>query len=91
MISTMICLIQKTEDTMPQDYVKAISTLKHLLGMLRFQQISDVAGIIAYYGVFTEAEKKELSSAVKGYSLIFIELDTDNSAPQEKEYLTFKA
>lgn len=91
MVSTMICLIQKTEDTMPQDYAQTVSTLKHLLGMLRFQKISDVAGIVAYYGVFTEAEKKELSSAVKGYSLIFIELDTDNSAPQEKEYLTFKA
>lgn len=86
---TMICLIQKSEDVMPQDYQMTLSTLRYLLGLLKFSQITDVAGVVTYKGKLTEEEKKELTSKVKHYALLFVEHDERNSEP-ETEYLTFK-
>lgn len=86
---TMICLIPRHEDTMPQDYQSTLSTLRCLLGMLRMETTADVAGAITYKGKLTEEEKKELNSKVRHYSLIFIECD-ENSEEPEAEYLTFK-
>lgn len=86
---TMICLIPVSEDTMPQDYQSTVSTLRCLLGLLRFEQTADVAGVITYKGKLTEEEKKELNSKVSHYALIFIEHD-ENSREIETEFLTFK-
>ena len=86
---TMICLIPRSEGTMPQDYQSTLSTLRCLLGLLRFEQTADVAGVITYKGKLTEEEKKELNSKVSHYALIFIEQD-ENSKEPETEYLTFK-
>ena len=86
---TMICLIQKSEDVMPQDYQMTLSTLRCLLGLVKFSQITDVAGVVTYKGKLTEEEKKELTSKVKHYALLFVEHDERNSE-QETEYLTFK-
>lgn len=83
---TMICLIPRSEDIMPQDYQSTLSTLKCLLGLLRFEQTADV---ITYKGKLTEEEKKELNSKVSHYALIFIEHD-ENSKEVETEFLTFK-
>ena len=86
---TMICMIPKSEDIMPQDYQSTLSTLRCLLGLLRFDKTADTAGIIAYRGKLTEEEKKELTSKVSHYALIFVEID-ENSKKTEKEFLTFK-
>ena len=86
---TMICLIQKSEDVMPQDYQMTLSTLRCLLGLLKFSQITDVVGVVTYKGKLTEEEKKELTSKVSHYALIFVEHD-ENSPAEENEYLTFK-
>ena len=86
---TMICLIPRNEDTMPQDYQSTLSTLRCLLGLLRFDNTADTAGIIAYRGKLTEEEKKELTSKVSHYALIFVEID-ENSPKTENEFLTFK-
>lgn len=86
---TMICLIPRSEDTMPQDYSSTISTLRCLLGLLRLDKTADVAGVITYKGKLTEEEKKELNSKVSHYALIFIEHD-ENSREIETEFLTFK-
>ena len=86
---TMICLIQKSEDVMPQDYQMTLSTLRCLLGLLKLSQITDMAGVVTYKGNMAEEEKKELTSKVKHYALLFVEHDERNSEP-ETEYLTFK-
>lgn len=86
---TMICMIPRSEDIMPQDYSSTVSTLRCLLGSLRFEQTADVAGAITYKGKLTEEEKKELSFKVKHYALIYIEHD-ENSKEVEAEFLTFK-
>ena len=86
---TMICLIPRSEDTMPQDYQSTVATLRCLLGLLRFDKAADTAGIVAYRGKLTEEEKKELTSKVNHYALIFIEHD-ENAKEIETEYLTFK-
>ena len=85
----MICLVPRSEDTMPQDYQSTVSTLRCLLGLLRFEQTADTAGVVTYRGKLTEEEKKELTSKVNSYALIFVELD-ENSPAKENEYLTFK-
>ena len=87
---TMICMIQKTEDFMPQDYQCTVATLRCLLGLLRFDKTTDVAGVVTYKGKLTEEEKKELSSRVNNYALIFVEHDENTHSTEENEYLTFK-
>ena len=86
---TMICLIPRSEDVMPQDYQSTLSALRCLLGLLRFDKTTDTAGVITYKGKLTEEEKKELTSKVSHYALIFVEHD-ENSPATESEYLTFK-
>ena len=86
---TMICMIQKTEDIMPQDYQCTVATLRCLLGLLRFDKTADTAGVITYKGKLTEEEKKELTSKVSHYALIFVEHD-ENTPTTESEFLTFK-
>ena len=86
---TMICMIPRSEDVMPQDYQMTLSTLRCLLGLLKFSQITDVAGVVTYKGKLTEEEKKELTSKVKHYALLFVEHDERNSEPED-EYLTFR-
>lgn len=86
---TMICLIPVSEDVMPQDYSSTVSTLRCLLGLLRFDKTTDVAGVVTYKGKLTEEEKKELSSRINNYALIFVEHD-ENSPAAENEFLTFK-
>ena len=86
---TMICLIPRNEDVMPQDYSSTVSTLRCLLGLLRFDKTADTAGVITYKGKLTEEEKKELTSKVNSYALIFVEHD-ENTPATENEYLTFK-
>ena len=86
---TMICLIPVSEDVMPQDYQCTVATLRCLLGLLRFDKTADTAGVITYKGKLTEEEKKELTSKVNHYALIFIEHD-ENAKEIETEYLTFK-
>lgn len=85
----MICLIPVSEDVMPQDYQCTVATLRCLLGLLRFDKTADTAGVITYKGKLTEEEKKELTSKVNHYALIFVEHD-ENSPATESEYLTFK-
>ena len=86
---TMICLIPVSEDVMPQDYQCTVATLRCLLGLLRFDKTADTAGVITYKGKLTEEEKKELTSKVNNYALIFVEHD-ENSPATENEFLTFK-
>ena len=86
---TMICLIPRSEDIMPQDYQCTVATLRCLLGLLRFDKTADTAGVITYKGKLTEEEKKELTSKISHYALIFVEHD-ENSPEPENEYLTFK-
>ena len=74
---------------MPQDYQSTISTLRCLLGLLKFEKTADTAGVITYKGKLTEEEKKELNSKINHYGLIFIEHDEDGK-PVETEYLTFQ-
>lgn len=88
-MTTMICLIPRSEDVMPQDYSSTVSTLRCLLGLLRFEQTADVAGVFTYKGKLAEEEKKELNSKISHYALIFIEHD-ENSKEPETEFLTFK-
>ena len=83
-------MIQKTEDVMPQDYQCTVATLRCLLGLLRFDKTADVAGVVTYKGKLTEEEKKELSSRVNNYALIFVEYDENTPSTEENEYLTFK-
>ena len=87
---TMICLIPRSKDTNPQDYQSTLSALRCLLGLVRFDQTSDVAGVCIYKGKLTEEEKKELSSKVNHYALIFVEHDENTHSTEENEYLTFK-
>ena len=87
---TMICLIPRSEDTNPQDYQSASVTLRCLLGSLRFDKTTDVAGVVTYKGKLTEEEKKELTSKVNHYALIFVEYDENTPSTEENEYLTFK-
>ena len=87
---TMICLIPRSEDIMPQDYQCTVATLRCLLGLLRFDKTADTAGVITYKGKLTEEEKKELTSKVNHYALIFVEYDENTPSTEENEYLTFK-
>lgn len=73
---------------MPQDYASTVSTIRRLLGLLRFDQTADVAGVITCKGILTEEEKKELTSKVNHYALIFIECDENSDTGAES--LTFK-
>ena len=87
---TMICMSPRSEDIMPQDYQSTLSTLRCLLGLLRFDKTTDVAGVVTYKGKLTEEEKKELTSKVNHYALIFIEYNENTPSTEENEYLTFK-
>ena len=86
---TMICLIPRSEDIMPQDYQCTVATLRCLLGLLRFYKTADTKKKKKKKGKLTEEEKKELTSKVSHYALIFVEHD-ENSPEPENEYLTFK-
>ena len=87
---TMICLIPRSEDVMPQDYQCTVVTLKCLLGLLRFDETTDTAGVVTYKGKLTEEEKQELASKVNHYAIIFVEYDENTPVAEETEYLTFK-
>lgn len=85
---TSICIIQKSEDAMPQDYMQASFKLTSLLGSLRLRQLADTAGIFTYFGLLSEDEKEEISRKITKYSLIFVELDENNKS--SKDYLSLK-
>ena len=75
---------------MPQDYQCTIATFRCLLGLLRFDETTDTAGVVTYKGKLAEEEKKELTSKVNHYALIFVEYDENTPSTEENEYLTFK-
>ena len=87
-MKTLICLIQKSEDLMPQDYQQTAGILKNMLGHLKLVQIADNKGVFQYNGLLSEEEKDELCNRVSKYAIIFIELLNDNSLCSE--HLTFK-
>ena len=87
-MKTLICLIQKSEDLMPQDYQQTSNILKTMLGRLKLVQVADNKGVFQYNGMLSEEEKQDLCDKVTKYALIFIELLNDNSLCSE--YLTFK-
>ena len=87
-MKTLICLIQKSEDLMPQDYQQTSNILKNMLGHLKLVQIADNKGVFQYNGLLSEDEKSEICDRVTKYAIIFIELLNDNSLCSE--YLTFK-
>ena len=87
-MKTLICLIQKSEDLMPQDYQQTAGILKSMLGRLKLVQIADNKGVFQYNGLLSEEEKDELCNRVTKYAIIFIELLNDNSLCSE--FLTFK-
>ena len=87
-MKTLICLIQKSEDLMPQDYQQTANILKSMLGRLKLVQIADNKGVFQYNGLLSEEEKDELCNRVTKYAIIFIELLNDNSLCSE--FLTFK-
>ena len=87
-MKTLICLIQKSEDLMPQDYQQTANILKSMLGHLKLVQIADNKGVFQYNGLLSEEEKDELCNRVTKYASIFIELLNDTSLCSE--YLTFK-
>ena len=87
-MKTLICLIQKSEDLMPQDYQQTAGILKSMLGHLKLVQIADNKGVFQYNGLLSEEEKDELCNRVTKYAIIFIELLNDNSLCSE--FLTFK-
>ena len=87
-MKTLICLIQKSEDLVPQDYQQTANILKSLLGRLKLVQIADNKGVFQYNGLLSEEEKDELCNRVTKYAIIFIELLNDNSLCSE--FLTFK-
>lgn len=87
-MKTLICLIQKSEDLMPQDYQQTSNILKTMLGRLKLVQVADNKGVFQYNGMLSEEEKDELCNRVEKYAIIFIELLNDNSLCSE--FLTFK-
>ena len=87
-MKTLICLIQKSEDLMPQDYQQTSNILKNMLGHLKLVQIADNKGVFQYNGLLSEEEKDELCNRVTKSGIIFIELLNDNSLCSE--FLTFK-
>ena len=87
-MKTLICLIQKSEDLVPQDYQQTANILKSMLGRLKLVQIADNKGVFQYNGLLSEEEKDELCNRVTKYAIIFIELLNDNSLCSE--FLTFK-
>ena len=87
-MKTLICLIQKSEDIVPQDYQQTANILKTMLGRLKLVQIADNKGVFQYNGLLSEEEKDELCNRVTKYAIIFIELLNDNSLCSE--FLTFK-
>ena len=87
-MKTLICLIQKSEDLVPQDYQQTANILKSLLGRLKLVQVADNKGVFQYNGLLSEEEKDELCNRVTKYAIIFIELLNDNSLCSE--FLTFK-
>lgn len=87
-MKTLICLIQKSEDLMPQDYQQTSNILKNMLGHLKLVQIADNKGVFQYNGLLSEDEKSEICDRVTKYAIIFIELLNDNSLCSE--FLTFK-
>lgn len=87
-MKTLICLIQKSEDLMPQDYQQTSNLLKNMLGHLKLVQIADNKGVFQYNGLLSEDEKSEICDRVTKYAIIFIELLNDNSLCSE--FLTFK-
>ena len=87
-MKTLICLIQKSEDLMPQDYQQTSNILKNMLGHLKLVQIADNKGVFQYNGLLSEDEKSEICDRVTKYAIIFIELLIDNSLCSE--FLTFQ-
>ena len=87
-MKTLICLIQKSEDLVRQDYQQTANILKSMLGHLKLVQIADNKGVFQYNGLLSEEEKDELCNRVTKYAIIFIELLNDNSLCSE--FLTFK-
>ena len=87
-MKTLICLIQKSEDFMPQDYQHRAGILKSMLGHLKLVQAADNKGVFQYNGLRSEDEKSEICDRVTKYAIIFIELLNDNSLCSE--FLTFK-
>lgn len=87
-MKTLICLIQKSEDLMPQDYQQTTGILKNMLGHLKLVQVADNKGVFQYNGMLSDEEKQDLCDKVTKYAIIYIELLNDNSLCSE--YLTFK-
>lgn len=83
---TSICIIQKSEDAMPQDYMQVSLKLVSLLGSMRLRQVADAAGVFTYFGLLRAKEKETLSKEITKYNLIFIEHDEDE---QSSDYLSF--
>lgn len=88
-MKTLICLIQKSEDLMPQDYQQTAGILKSMLGHLKLVQIADNKGVFQYNGSLSEGEKQEVCNKVTKYAIIFIEMLDSNSLCGE--FLTFQA
>lgn len=88
-MKTLICLIQKSEDLMPQDYQQTAGILKSMLGQLKLVQIADNKGVFQYNGSLSEGEKQEVCNKVTKYAIIFIEMLDSNSLCGE--FLTFQA
>ena len=87
-MKTLICLIQKSEDLMPQDYQQTAGILKSMLGHLKLVQIADNKGVFQYNGSLSEGEKQEVCNKVTKYAIIFIEMLDSNSLCGE--FLTFQ-
>lgn len=87
-MKTLICLIQKSEDLMPQDYQQTSNILKTMLGRLKLVQVADNKGVFQYNGMLSDEEKQDLCDKVTKYAIIYIELLNDNSLCSE--FLTFK-
>lgn len=87
-MKTLICLIQKSEDLMPQDYQQTAGILKNMLGHLKLVQVADNKGVFQYSGLLSEEEKSEICDRVTKYAIIYVELLSNNSLCNE--FLTFQ-
>lgn len=87
-MKTLICLIQKSEDLVPQDYQQTANILKSLLGRLKLVQVADNKGVFQYNGTLSEEEKQEVCNKVTKYAIIYVELLSNNSLCNE--FLTFQ-
>ena len=87
-MKTLICLIQKSEDLVPQDYQQTANILKNLLGRLKLVQVADNKGVFQYNGTLAEEEKQEVCNKVTKYAIIYVELLSNNLLCNE--FLTFQ-